>query len=664
MTCLTRFSCALAFCLSASIPSWGQSAPVVYVATGDSNVYAVSTNGAANTALISNDSAYSGDTFTSLTVGPDNTSANTSGNNYFFLFACDSTNSQILRLKLSTNPFDGNGSLVTAADVQTLFAGGSGLTAPACGRVDANGDLYVSSKVSGSGVYVFNGVSTATGGFPLKPTQVYNIGGSFTGGGITQKNIGDMLIVDTAENSIQRATFVGGTFVAGTSPFSSTLSFFIQKKQKLLDTPVGIARAEAPEAGNANTIIGDLFVVNQGSFDNVLKFDPTSVSSPTTCATYGGGNQVPTSIAASEDNFLYVGLTNSNPNSGNKNNWQINVLNASTCKSAGTISYPAVPAGPLAVAVPPVGESPLLSPSFFDPSSGVSLTNYNFGSSLLQIAPGNCSISNVGQTQMPLQYLQALTSGIPTTTSWYGGTPVTGNGEGGFGTAYTFEVASACTPADVQTNLLIGGFYDPSKLSNPRIIHCEDDFTGCEVLETAGNWPTGGYLPNDNTVGGHVPGFGSKYFLVNGTLAASNISNSEPGTFCGFESPLIATTDLTQAPIITGNNISVKFKLVSGSESNCSSTSNITDAMALLSVARVSSQVGANATLDPATFQHITIVTQGSSTDSPPTFKFNPNSSNYQFSLNLKGYQKGTYVLSITFLTNNTANQYTYFAVK
>ena len=90
MTCLTRFSCALAFCLSVSIPSWGQSAPVVYVATGDSNVYAVSTNGAANTALISNDSAYSGDTFTSLTVGPDNTSANTSGNNYFFLFACDS----------------------------------------------------------------------------------------------------------------------------------------------------------------------------------------------------------------------------------------------------------------------------------------------------------------------------------------------------------------------------------------------------------------------------------------------------------------------------------------------------------------------------------------------------------------------------------------------
>ena len=88
MTFLKRFGIALAFCFAASVPSWAQSAPVVYVAAGDSQVYAVTPSGSVNP-LIPTSGINSSAQFTSLTVGPDNTADNASANTSFFLYACD-----------------------------------------------------------------------------------------------------------------------------------------------------------------------------------------------------------------------------------------------------------------------------------------------------------------------------------------------------------------------------------------------------------------------------------------------------------------------------------------------------------------------------------------------------------------------------------------------
>ncbi len=651
MTCLKRLSFALAFCLAASIPSWGQSAPVVYVATGDSNVYAVTPGGASLGLIPATNTSYAGDTFSSLTVGPDNASGNvpdSSGNTYFFLYACDSTNSTIIRLKLSTDPFDANSNLVTAADVNTVYDGGGSLTAPVCGRVDSNGDLYVSSSVSGSGVYVFNGVSTATGGFPFTPTLVYSIGGSFTGGGISQKNNGDMLIVNNAAGTILRAKFVGA--IPPNSPYSP----FAQA----LDSSAFVSGLSSPSA-IARISTGDFFVANQGT-GSVLKFNPANVSKSTTCgANLPHGSVTLSSLAASEDNFVYVGIASTSPNKR-----EIQILNgaASNCASTGTpISLSGVDATTVAaVAVPPVEESPVSTTPNTD--SGVTASTFNFGSSAVQtVTQGTCS-PTITQEQVPLAYLQGLLNGATPDSSytgaWTGGAPIPYNGEAGFGTVYT--VSGTCQPdSNLYSNFIIGALNDSTVFTNPRIIRCDGTTAtndlACTVTEASGTWPVGGLITNDNTIGGKVPGF-SRFFIANATPSGS----TELGTFCGFGSPL-TNTSLGDLPAVfnSGQNLSIKFKLgAAGTAASCSNGPYITDAQVLLSIARVNDAKG-----NPV-FEPIAINSSGNSTSNPPTFSYNPNNQQYQLSLSLKNYKTGTYSLTVTFLTNNTGYQTTIFRVQ
>jgi hypothetical protein len=669
MHCVKRLSFALVFCLAASIPSWGQSAQVVYVTTGNSQVFAVTTSGVVTPLLPAG--SYSGSTFNSLTVGPDNTGDNAAvdanGNYNFFLYACDNANDNIIRIELntaapSTAPPAGNIATVT-----------TNIPQPVCGRVGSNvevtsvsqinyattttsGNLYVSS---GFDIYQIADASSTpnTGTFNVSLEPIITSTASSLGG-ITQKNSGDLLVVNPSGSGVLRAQFTGGA-----SSFSSNVTSYITDTTDLTN-PVGIARTQAPEKGNAKAIINDFFVVNngQGKQGAVYGFDPTySLKTPFCSYGFSQGNVNPTSIAASEDNFLYVGV---NSNSASK--WGIQLLTPG-CQSfqSSFISLTALSSqklsstGPSAVAVPPVAVPPSSTNSSVDPSSNAKVTNYNFGSSLLQLALGTCKVSGLVQTPMPLSVLQNLVNGaqvapyVTTGQTWLGGAPALGNGESGFATVYSFDPSPAnCSPADVQTNILIGAFLDPS-VANPRIVHCEDNFTDCEVLGASGTWPTGGYLPNDNTIGGKVPGFGSKYFLVNG-----NITTTDHGYFCGFGSPLIDASSPSDPMAVfnSGQGVSVKFKL--GADPSCSNGNFVTDASALLSIAQIKDGKGNDV------FQPIQINTQGSSTDTPPIFKFNSNSQNYQFSLNLSGYAPGIYALTVTFLSNNAPAAITYFQVQ
>lgn len=645
MIWLKRFSYALAFCFAASVPSWGQSASVVYVAAGGSQVYSVSTDGNATvTSLIPSASVNSSLQFTSLTVGPDNVFGdNTTADAYFFLYACDTASSTIVRLRLSnTSPG------ATSDSVDTIYNGGGSLAAPVCGRVASNGDLYVSSSHAGSGVYVITGASsTVAGGSFNAPSQVFgsSAGSSFTGGGIAQKNNGDMLVVNKAGNSILRATFFGGTATTTNPylPFGPTLSSYTSSG---LNSPSAIARISS----------GRFFVANQGA-GNILEFNPANPSSPATCGvSLPSGNVTLSSLAASEDNFVYVGIASTSPNKRS-----ILILNGtSSCARVNAISLSGISASSVAaVAVPPGSESPLSTDSNTD-SSGVTASSFNFGSSAVQTLTQGCT-PTVTQGQIPINYLQGLIDvanrDSTYTGSWTGGMPVPYNGEAGFGTVYT--VTSSCLPADLYDNFIIGSLIDNTQFTNPRIIRCDgsrdtNDLV-CTVSEAGGTWPVGGLVQDDLTVGGKVPGF-SRFFVAN----ANASGGTALGTFCDFGSPLTTTLDPALASIFnSGQNLSVKFKLgAAGTANSCSNGPYITDAKVLLSVARVVDGAG-----NPV-FEPIAINSSGNSTENPPTFSYNPNNQQYQFSLSLKNYKPGTYSLTVTFLTNNTGYQTTLFKVQ
>ena len=592
-------------------------APFVYVPAEDSPVHAVTPSGSV-TPLIPPPGINSSPQSTSLTVAPDNTADNASANSYFFLYACDTAASTIVRLRLSTaNP----GAQPNASDVVTAYGSVSPLSAPVCGRVASNGDLYVSSGTSGSGVYLISGVSTASSGPFSAPAQVFgsSAGPNFTGGGISQKNNGDMLVVDNHEGAILRAPFVGAN-TPPNPPFGSTLSPYVSN----LSSPSAIARIST----------GDFFVANQGTAQ-VLRFSPTNLSSPTTCSVnVPNGNVTLSSVAASEDNFVYVGIA-----STSQNKRVVQILNgrAANCGSVGSISLSAVSASSVAaVAVPPVPESPVTTSSNPDKSTGVTSSTFNFGSSIVQTLTDGCT-PTLSQSQVPLSYLNGLLPGSNGTT-WLGGVPIPSNGEGGFGTLYT--VQSECAPTGADNDFILGSYDDTTQFTNPRIIRC-DSGTSCTAIDTSGSWPVGGLLPDDTTIGGKVPGF-SRFFLAN-----SSLTNSETGAFCGFGSPLTYGT-VPFASFNSGQNLSVKFKLGAAGTASCNNGPYITDAIALLSVAQVPNTQGTGI-LTP-----VTITSSGNSSSTEPIFSYSPNNQQYQFSLSLKGYTPGTYALIVTFLSNTT----------
>jgi len=236
----------------------------------------------------------------------------------------------------------------------------------------------------------------------------------------------------------------------------------------------------------------------------------------------------------------------------------------------------------------------------------------------------------------------------------FGGVPAVNLGWDGFEIAFNVSNPSGvCTPqfSDGTNTQFLGAQLDNLLVANPRIITCDTTSTTmCGVMSSFGSYPLGGLLPGDGTYSGH--GNFSEHFL-----ASANLSSSEPGTFCGFESPLsnVAPPGLagTFGP---GQTVSTKFKLAQAS-GTCQNGPFITDAVALLSIAQIFDGSG-----NPV-FNPIAIGSSGGSTPVPPTFKVDSNKQ-YQFSLSLQGYAAGTYSLTVTFLTSNTVQQTIEFQVQ
>ena len=240
--------------------AWGQAVPV-YV-SGGSNIYKIS-GGTASLVL-----TVSGANFESLAVGPDNTDTDTSGNaaHPVLLYACDTANNKIYRFDPRTPSVN-----------QLVYGGGSPVITPVCGRSTSTGDFYVTNK-AGGGVFqlVANNVPLANVPFPTTTTTTaiatplaVSLTTPSTPRGITQKYVGDLLVVDNAANQVLSSAY----------PSFSTFVHFTNSSN--LGGPVGIARISTGEVFVANSVLGS----GTTSLSPVVHFNRDgSAASASTCS--------------------------------------------------------------------------------------------------------------------------------------------------------------------------------------------------------------------------------------------------------------------------------------------------------------------------------------------------------------------------------------------
>jgi hypothetical protein len=276
--------------------------------------------------------------------------------------------------------------------------------------------------------------------------------------------------------------------------------------------------------------------------------------------------------------------------------------------------------------------------------SGNQLFNFNFGA--FEFNSTSCTLT---VTAVP-ENLAVINSDIA--SAGIGGVAGVDLGRDGFETAFQLSSSTSCAPdalgnGDGKNAEFLATLVDNVLVSNPRVIYCDPNVP-CGVVETFGDYPLGGLLPQDVGLAGRDGQ--SLHFLV----SQNTSTTSEPGTFCGFESPMSNTLPPGIAGVFSsGQALSLKFKLAAGTgaAANCQNGPFISDASALISVAQIFDAQG-NPVFVPAT-----IAASGNSSPVQPLFKSDPTSKQYQFSLSLSGYAAGTYELTILFLSNNTSYQ-------
>lgn len=162
-------------------------------------------------------------------------------------------------------------------------------------------------------------------------------------------------------------------------------------------------------------------------------------------------------------------------------------------------------------------------------------------------------------------------------------------------------------------------------------------------------------------------------------LTSPNDPAQQTGTFCGFQSPLTNTyspasaTGTTTYPwdaklassLSVGKSVPIKVKLGTGTAPDaCHSAPFIGTATAILVVAQIKDSKGVD------TFVPIGLVSNGSSGLLQPQFKGDGNNQ-YLFNWDTAGCTlpgattpglcpKGTYSVTVQFLTNNTVNETIY----
>lgn len=588
--------CALGLC--------AQGASQVFVSTGTAGkIYSINTSTGVATPLISTQGAdYEG-----MVVAPDNAPATT---HPYLVYACDSNNSRIVRFDPAAAP---------PITPEVVYSNGS-LQHPQCGRITFTGDLVVTSKDSGSGWWMFPGITAIELGSAgsLSPTQLHGAGSSDQG--VAQKNTGDLLIVDNAANQVLRSP---------SSSFGSSVNFITSS----LSQPMGIARR-----GD-----GDVFVSNQGS-QNVVHFDAQG-QNPAVCQTFTN-KDLPFFMQMSLDNTLYIAVSGGTGGS-------VRSVNANTCQQLNSF---AVPFPAVGVALPPTTATQTVMAS-----NGSALVNFGFAAFELNNISGPCS----GTVSVGLLSPEGIGNLIGLTGLPAGALdPAVNLGLDGFEAVFSTANLAGCTSADGSTNNFQVADLVSTSVTDPAIVVCDDANTNCQPaavnLALIGVWPIGGYLPQDITSGGKKT-LKCNVFLVNSH--PTNAPGEEAGTFCGFESPVNNTfnfsTNSQDASAASnfkpGKSVPVKFKLSAGS--NCKQPF-IKDAVAILSVALIADSSG------KPTFMPIGLVSNGSSGLAQPLFK-SDNNQQYLFNWDTSSCimpsgasqtcPSGLYSLTVSFLTQNTA---------
>jgi len=627
----------------------------VYVSGGNS-IYSVTV--ATGTATLIFSSPNNSSNFESLAIGPDNIDTDAAGNaaHPYLLYACDTGTNSVIR-------FD-----PTAALPITPQTVASGLTfPPICARSTATGDVYVTNK-SGPGVYQLNAplvnnmhvplanVPFTSTGIVATATRIDTSTNGFnemTGRGITQKYIGDLLVVDSADNKVLHSVYA--------TPPPALFASLSQLIGSNLNGPVGIANAPS---------LRQIFVSNSNSLTQsaVTVFDATGTPSETTCPSGlslpNNNHQVPGYLAtAPTDQFpiaapntvitdtIYL-VTKAN-SSGTLWSWNTvqgdcNLIAAATARAP--LSGVAVAPAPLTLTKTEIGTMANPVP-----------TDFLFNSSQFQFTAQGC-VATVTAWPRSLATVKSMTLPPYATNLVNPVAPAVNLGEAGFEIAYR-AFNPLCSSAFPDSGFVyhISNFVDSHQFTNPRILDCTNSApatepqlvsggTSCVVPPTIGVYPLGGPIPDDSTTSTRTTT--NVYALVN--------ENAGTDKFCGFQPPLSGDgTTLPSPPPsfnpTTTNTVNVKFKLSSLS-GNCKKDF-ITNAIALLSVARIADANG------NTVFNTINVQATSSSIDQPPIFP--ANNAQYSFTLNLPSIftqaGEGTYIVTVTFLSDNTTNKITSF---
>lgn len=601
-------SVCLVACLCAGL--WAQGAPQVFVTTGAAGpIYSINTSNGTVSPLITNPGA----DFEGMVVAPYNVGqSNTDETTHYLVYVCDTANSRVWRFDPST-----------PASLEKIYDNNGALTKPQCGRVTSTGDLVVSSTVAGSGLWLFSGVTNLALGSGLQtPTPLVGVAGSSEG--VAQKNTGDLLVVDNTNGKVLRTPLAP----AATTTFISGLS-----------QPYGIARR-----GD-----GVIFVDTQGNKPSLVQYSAQGAT-PTTCMTFK--NNTPNFMQMALDNTLYVAVAGNNAGT-------VRSINANTCQQNHLY---AIPQPAIGIALSPA----MTATQNVTASNGTAIVNFGFAAFELNQIVGACNGSiSVGLASPAAINMLILNSGSPAT-------PAVNLGLDGFEAMFTTANLNGCSAGSSTSN--VNNFQMSHLLSpgvvNPEIVVCTEPTvspTNCQPQNTSlaqiGGWPIGGYLPNDLSSGGSKS-LKCRIFMAN-ALPVSGAQGQEAGIFCGFQSPLSNTFtgtlnswNLAQAANITdGKSVPVKIKLASATGS-CQNGSYITDATAILAVAQILDSKGNNV------FVPIGLVSNGSSGLGQPLFK---GDGNQQYLFNWDSSScimpsgvtqvcpKGTYSVTVLFLTNNTA---------
>jgi hypothetical protein len=631
-----------------SVGAWAQGAPYVVVSTTAGSILKIDTsNGLANArsplTLVANPGAEY-----SLVIGPDNSGGLA---NAVLVYACDRLSGTVTRFNPSNFPSQGgtNETVYAGIPSQQVRCGRITASGPANGQ---NGDLVVSTS---GGLLVFPAITyKALGTLGAANKQPSSTNPNTQSGGIAQKNSGDLLAVNSAGNAVLRTVAPAPNFDApGITPIGNIS----------LSQPLGIARRSD----------GVFFVSNQGGTPNVTYFSVNSQNNAAgtgNCEVFSGNNKgVPAHMQISLDDILYVAVAN-----GTKG--IIQSLNASVVPGSKQVCDPkltqtfGLSAPAVGIALPPTSVS--LNIPGNAAANGNFLLNFGFaGFEVSNIAPnfgcqGSVNVSLVNPAFVAgLISTQLAGPGVPAINLALDGFQAVVNTKNVVNDPNNLDPNSnaGCTALDGLTMNFQVAHQLAHSVTDPKVMVCQDDDTNCSidaglpVLKQIGTWPVNGYLPDDITTGGRKTLKCNVYMIQS---LPTGVPPEEDGTFCGFQSP-ITNTFLNAAPatLSAGKSVPIKFKLSPSGPNSCQSAPYITDATAILSVAQIADSKG------KAMFIPIGLISNGSSGLGQPLFKGDKNQQ-YLFNWDTSSCimpngtrtvcPKGTYSLTVVFLTNNTAN--------